>query len=1025
MIMKTKHIVLALGLFLLVITGIRFAWIAWQTPLQTYPKAVGGEIDLTDWSFGDNRSVPLSGEWTFYPYAFYMQSAAARALPDPALVRVPGSWRKDWPDRASSSYGYGSYRLLIHVHPDDNRLFGIRMPVVPTSSELYVNGRLLGGSGSPGTDKSSYTPRQLPYTVEFHAQEDTIEIVVQTANFDNKNLGGIGKPIRFGTEQAIDRETAVSQGMQLLVCAIFLMHAIYAFLLLFIRSRLRGLTCFFLLTVSAIVSILIDDDRLLLAVAPIDYEWSIRLVHWSYLGIAMFLFHYARLILVDRSRVSDSRVFNLIGVVLAVFIGIAPLHVVTPYGSLILPYLFFAVAAAPTMAFRAARRGDKSAIFLMAGGIAIATNTAWGVVKGVLWPELDYYPFDMIITALALAAYWFTRHIRSAEQSKQLAEMLQETDKRKDDFLAHTSHELRNPLHGMLTIAQTVLDDETARNDGKHRESLSLLISVGRRMSLLLNDLLDINRLKEKAVRIEPAPVRIQAVVSGVIDMLRYMTEGKPIRFENRLPDAFPAVYADENRLTQIMFNLLHNAVKFTPEGNIAIDAELRNGRARLTVTDTGIGMEEETLKRVFMPYEQADSAITAPGGLGLGLNICKQLVELHGGTIEAASAPNRGSAFTIELPLADDDGTFAPERFVAQAEAAAAGEPAGSPSAADAPVAQPSSSGSGIRILAVDDDPVNLRVLTHTLATEGFEIGTATSGDDALTMLDAAKWDAMIVDVMMPGMSGYELTRRVRQRYSLSELPILLLTARSRPEDIHSGFAVGANDYIAKPVDAMELKSRIRALTELTLSVRDRIRMEAAWLQAQIQPHFLFNTLNAIVSLGESDTERMRELANVFGVYLRASYDFHNSDKLVPLGNELELVQAYLFIEKERFGDRLQVQWEVHASSMLLVPPLSIQPLVENAVRHGVLKRQRGGQIVIRIAEDAGHVEVCVEDDGAGMDESTLDKLLERSVPRSGGRSGIGLINTDRRLKQLYGQGLFIESRPGLGTKVTFRVMK
>lgn len=195
----------------------------------------------------------------------------------------------------------------------------------------------------------------------------------------------------------------------------------------------------------------------------------------------------------------------------------------------------------------------------------------------------------------------------------------------------------------------------------------------------------------------------------------------------------------------------------------------------------------------------------------------------------------------------------------------------------------------------------------------------------------------------------------------------MLLLTARGQPEDIHSGLLAGANDYIIKPTNTLELKSRIRVLTDLTLAVRDRMYIEAAWLQAQSKPHFFFNTLNSILALSEIDTDRMHKLADAFSLYLHSSFDFRNLDKLVPLNRELELVQAYLSIEKERFEERLQVQWEVQASLEMLIPPLFIQPLVENAARHGILRRQRGGKIIIRIAEYGHSVEVHVEDDGVG----------------------------------------------------------
>src|SRR5699024_8343022 len=155
----------------------------------------------------------------------------------------------------------------------------------------------------------------------------------------------------------------------------------------------------------------------------------------------------------------------------------------------------------------------------------------------------------------------------------------------------------------------------------------------------------------------------------------------------------------------------------------------------------------------------------------------------------------------------------------------------------------------------------------------------TVTSVEEALKQLEKKEWDLIISDVMMPAMSGYELTRSIRENYAISELPILLLTARSNPEDIYTGFLAGASDYVTKPVDALELNVRVHTLTNLHASINERLWMEAAWLQAQIRPHFLLNTLNAIISLSEIDRARMVRLLEEFAHYLQSSFYLKNLD--------------------------------------------------------------------------------------------------------------------------------------------------
>ncbi|WP_232697979.1 ATP-binding protein [Brevibacillus daliensis] len=1021
-IMIKRKVLLVTCLLILILTSIRILWISFLSP-SDQPYAVQGVLDLQNWDIATERAISLNGDWEFYPNALLKESDAGTIpfINKSEIVQVPGNWKNYISPRQDSAFGYGSYRLRILVTPGHEQSYGIRVTNIPSSSELFVNGRLLAHSGYPAPYGDQYRAQDIPYSASFTTDQNEIEIVIHVANHDNHSKGGIVTPIWFGTDQAVSRATQFSIGMQLVVCLILFMHAIYTCILYFIGVRQKALIYFSLLTMTAIAAILIDDDRILMTLLPISYEWQIKLFYLSYLGVAVFLIQYIKHQMPEYPTVRATRWYSAVCAIYSIFILLTPVtHImfVDYLHSLIvlIPYLVI-----PVFMLRMTLNGDHDAIYLFLGAISITLNLIWGIIKNTGMIEMYYYPVDMIVTFVAFASFWFKRYFRTSAQTAMLADKLQKADKLKDDFLVNTSHELRNPLHGILTIAQTVLDSGGSVRDDKNKENMNLLISVGKRMSFMLNDLLDLNRLKENRIRLQVTSLRLQTVASGVFDMIRFMTEGKPIQLINNIPDTFPNVIADENRLIQILFNLLHNAVKFTNEGNITIQAQVKEGKAVILILDTGIGMDIETQQRIFQPYEQGSFGITANvSGFGLGLSICKQLVELHGGTLAVSSTPGQGSVFTFTLQLSDpailpDETTRLAPVSIAHSETAAAIFSAISEPKSEFATERPS-------ILAIDDDPVNLNVLVNVLSLECYDIITATSGKEALSILGSREWDLIISDVMMPQMSGYELSRTIRERFSISELPILLLTARNRPEDINAGFLSGANDYVTKPVDTMELKSRVRALTELKKSVGERLRLEAAWLQAQIQPHFLFNTLNSIAALSDFDHARMRTLLEVFGSYLRSSFDFKNSERLVPLKHELDLVRSYLFIEKERFEERLQIVWEVDESIQLQIPPLSIQPLVENAIRHGVLKRSRGGKIHIRITDYADYAEVAIIDDGVGMDEKTLQRVLES---RSDNRSGIGLINTDRRLKQIFGKGLQIQSSPDVGTTITFIVKK
>jgi len=975
----------------------------------------------------EGRPLTLDGQWEFYPQVWLESKKASRSIhaDKPAFVNVPGNWNAHLTSGENTPYGYGSYRLRILVDPDVNLTYGIRVPSVRSSSELYVNGRMLAGSGQPSSDEEHHKARNVPFSASFSADGDgVIEVVVQAANYKDPRASGIVRSIKFGTEQSIARDTQLSMAMQQLVAVVFLIHGVYAVILYLVGNRERSLLYFALLTVSAVFMYLLGtEEKLLHEWFSVDYEWGFKLVHFAMVGIAFSMLQCVKRQLPQFGRrVYPGWVF-LCGISGALAL-ILPAHIIISIQGVYALLVIIAIFVTIVSLLRTSLKEIRESRLLMLSLFAFANNFLWWGVLLATGIKVPYYPFDMIVATTCFASVWFRRYFQVHHEAQKLAAELQRKDKVKDQFLANTSHELRNPLHGILNLSQAVLEREKQALNKNSVKDLETVLAVGRRMSLMLSELLDAISMKENEPRMQLRNVSVQALASGVLDTLFHMSKGKQIRLASRIPENFPQVVADENRLVQILFNLLHNAVKFTNEGEVSIRGELRNGRAFLTVADTGIGMDEETRKRVFDAYEQAHPEITmVEGGFGLGLSVSKQLVELHGSKLEVRSVPGEGSEFEFSLPIADS--SFWPEEGAEAAASLAALEAAAALSAdprdMDSTMPQKALEDRP-RILLVDDDPINLNVIENILTHERYEIIGVSSGKKALAKLDEKEWDLVIADVMMPLMSGYELTRVIRERFTVTELPILLLTARSRSEDIENGFLSGANDYVTKPVDALELRSRVQALTGVRISARERLRMEAAWLQAQIQPHFIFNTLSALAALSDYDTERMRALIEVFGNFLRGKFQFKNIDALVPMEEELDLVRSYLYVEKERFGERLHVDWEIDDCRKLAIPPLTIQPLVENAILHGIMQRAKGGRLRIRISDRGSYAEISVEDDGVGMDEDTVRHVLER---KSDGESGIGLLNTDLRLKRHFGEGLRIESRPYLGTLVMFKVKK
>lgn len=1010
---------------------LRWAWLqAFYT--TEAPSPVDGVVDMRGVDLASSPSFFLNGPWLFYPNQLLSYEDLRSEDKAISTVKVPGDWRKGFEPDSGTSYGYGTYRLRILIDP-------LQQPValwikgIQASSSVEINGFSEGAIGKPASDVQDYTARNISYTASYTVAGTTeLDVLIRVANYDEPFHGGITRSIRFGSQAAIDTIRLFSIGSQLVTIVILLLHGLYAFILYLFNRQERGLFTMALLTLSVALALMAGQDNILQILVPITYAWQIRIRLIALLWQNLFiLFLFRRLASAAPRRDLWLRSYTALLVVLTGILMAAPASWANAFvdfygfiGIYLIPFiwLFFVLGK-----MIANERSDRDVAFLLLTAAGIISNLIWSLFESDFDVTTVYYPLDLMITMIGFSAYWFKKYFRQAHENSILNNQLQRADKLKDQFLANTSHELRTPLHGIMNIAQNVVAKEKASLDEGSLKNMELLITISRRMSHMLGDLLDVARLQEHRVSLRQEPLQVRALVPGIVGMLQFMFQGKPVKLNIDIPESMPPVFADEQRLVQIMYNLIHNALKYTEEGTITVAAEVNKGRAVIQVADTGVGMNRETQARIFLPYEQGAHGVSDGRGIGLGLSICKQLVDLHGGTLTVQSAPGEGSMFSFDLPVANSTNIpQAPvelplqrafdeteERFFGLAAPDIAAE-----EIAASMLVPPLLSDTVLHILAVDDDPVNLNVLAGMLELEPYRITTVQSAREALELLSTRPWDLLIADVMMPQMSGYELTQRVRERYSLSELPVLLLTARSQPADIYTGFLSGASDYVTKPVDALELKYRIRALTSLKQSINERLRMEAAYLQAQIHPHFLFNTLNSILALSEIDTEQMRLLGNAFASYLRISFDFLNTGELVELAHELDLVQAYLQIEKARFGDRLKIEWEMAPGLDLLVPPLSIQPLVENAVKHGALGRNVGGTVRLRIVRKDGATTIEVSDDGRGMSQKQIDTLLDASLQ---GKGGIGIANTNRRLLQLYGQGLSILSRPLQGTVVSF----
>ena len=383
------------------------------------------------------------------------------------------------------------------------------------------------------------------------------------------------------------------------------------------------------------------------------------------------------------------------------------------------------------------------------------------------------------------------------DRQKEISEKLLQMDRLKDDFLANTSHELRTPLNGIIGISESLMDNDVPPDSEELRENLALVVASGKRLSSLVDGILDYSKLKTKSLDLIKKPVDLSSVAEVVVAMSRPLTTGHPVVIENKISSDLPLIWGDENRLLQVLYNLVGNAIKFTEEGSISIRAKETKGEVEVCVQDTGIGIDPDRLDSIFDSYESQDQSINRDYiGTGLGLTITKKLVELHKGQIWVSSIPGTGSSFYFTVPISPDQ--------VEPVTRARVNVETRVPS----PRAQPQKG--KFNIMIVDDEPINQQVLANILNAKGFGITLASSGKKALELIEMNKPDMVLLDIMMPKMSGFEVCERIRTKYLMSELPVIFITAKNQIKDLVEGFSYGANDYVTKPISKDEFLARV-----------------------------------------------------------------------------------------------------------------------------------------------------------------------------------------------------------------------
>ncbi len=662
------------------------------------------------------------------------------------------------------------------------------------------------------------------------------------------------------------------------------------------------------------------------------------------------------------------------------------------------------------------------------------------------------------------------QELKAQEAQRRLIEQLRKQDKLKDEFLANTSHELRTPLNGIIGIVESLFDGAAGELNDTMKRNLNMVIGSGRRLASLVDDILDFSKTKSGGVQLQRVGVALHLAVDDVLKISKPLLAGKKIELVNAVSEDLPRVSADPNRLDQILYNLVGNAIKFTENGTITVHAQVEDGVMQVQVSDTGIGIPEEKFDDIFKMFEQVEvSSTRTAGGTGLGLAITKNLVELHGGTIQVKAEVGKGSHFTFTLPLSDaDEPDSDEERVVRIKPVSIADEAVDFNNMAQQAFAQRDS-----RILVVDDEPVNQQVLANHLTLRNYEVVQAMNGIDALRRFeDGEHFDLVILDVMMPSMSGYEVATRIRDSFNLVELPILMLTAKNQPADMVRGFECGVNDYLSKPFDRRELLARVDTFLALKQAMeqyhakQDELRdltarhqevtksEEAARLAVRnktdflaIMSHELRTPLNAIIGYSEilhedlesedlngfiPDVVKIQSSAKQLLALINNLLDLTKIDRgkmelyveQYKLASLIEEVKTTVRPLVSKNGNTLEVEVDTELC-MVWGDLTKTRQILLNLLGNACKFTRRGVIVLSARYESRDWVSMSVRDTGIGMTNQQMDRLFQpfsqgdASTSKHYGGTGLGLVIT-KKITEMMGGRIQVESTLGEGSTFT-----
>ncbi len=1028
------------------------------------PMAVKGVLDLRNWDFKKDGMIKLNGEWEFYDNKLLLpEEFNGEVKQNPIYEYLPGVFGEK---------GYCTYRLKL-LTKNEEELYSVKVEFIQNAYELWSSNRLITSSGQVGITRNEMVPEMNPTIGSFYIANGETYLLLRVSNFYNKY--GFIDTLILGKSDEITAMREKKIALSLFIFGCSMMASIYSFGVFINRRKDKAQLYFAIIClIIAIRTVFIGEGFLVSLLPHINYIFSLKIKIWTFYEYIAFIILY-----IDKSYEKTIapklvKTSNCLAVIYTLIVVFIPTEYYLFY---IAPFEVFALLSIFYMMYKISK------IYIEIG------QTDYIVVVGLFALFITrindiLYEYSIIFTdsfaSLGILIFIIVNYyILAKRQADELSSVenisakLKSLNDLKDDFLAVTSHELKTPLNGIVGLTEGIVNNKGGNLDLELRQDLILVNSSAKRLSNLVNDMMTFSKIKNNEIVLHRKPVNISNLAEMVIKFSRVSLNNRNVIFINTIDKNAPYVFGDEDRIQQILYNLLGNAIKFTHAGKITLSYRLINSFIEICVTDTGIGIPQHKLHKIFNRYEQVDGISEKYGGTGLGLYITKQLIQIQGGTIWATSIVGKGSKFTFTIPLCtEEDLRINPQRNLFKKDNEDSEENLAEypnyleekPNLVNRSLEHgrqiineniKSRSIDKYRILIVDDEYVNRKVLKNYLSVGTFEVLEATSGTEALRIVEEnPDLDLVILDMMMPDILGYKVCEIIRKKQSIFQLPVLIMTADSSLEHLVISFECGANDYLRKPFNMHELLCRINTLITLKHSVKQELslahelgiandqvkelsiqsvetsrRVEELMAYDKVKTEFFANlshelrtplnvicsTIQLIKSLDgskELGDEKIKYYINIMNQnslrLLRLINNIIDTTKVEGNYISLQLKNADIVYVIEEISQSVAEYVKSKGITLIFDTDIEektiafdeekIERIMLNLLSNSVKFTKENGSILVNMHDKGDFVEISIKDTGIGIPSDKLEFIFKRfaqvdkSTSRHNEGSGIGL---------------------------------